>query len=274
MTRACDESVRCTALRVRPDGSVAQVENVLQEESRVDVFVNGVAAMQIACSANHPRELAVGRLYTEGVIRTVKEVDRVSIRPGSARVDVSLKASAIDFARNGADRPRRAPPEALPPLAWSPAQVFALAAEFETDKTSHARTRGVHSAYLAPREGNGTRLNLLCMREDIGRHNAFDKVVGWALLNGVDLRGCMLFTSGRVPTDMVMKAIRSKIPVLVSKAVATDETVALARRYGLTLLCTATSHSFDVMNDPCGTFAEEGSEGARRETGVKNLRSA
>ena len=66
------------------------------------------------------------------------------------------------------------------------------------------------------------RGHILCMREDIGRHNAFDKVVGWAILHGVDLAKRMLYSSGRVPSDMASKAIRARIPILVSKSVATD----------------------------------------------------
>lgn len=88
--------------------------------------------------------------------------------------------------------------------------------------------------------------------EDLGRHNAFDKVVGCALRDGVDLAHCTIFTSGRIPTDMVVKAIRAGIPTLISKAVPTDLTVDMARRYRLTLICSAHSDSLKVFSDPLG----------------------
>jgi FdhD protein len=68
-------------------------------------------------------------------------------------------------------------------------------------------------------------------------------------MNDVDLSGCMLFTSGRIPTDMAVKAIRAGIPILATKTVATDKAVELARTYRLTLICEATPLSFDILND-------------------------
>ena len=108
----------------------------------------------------------------------------------------------------------------------------------------HKRTCGAHSCYLASED------KMLLRREDIGRHNAFDKIIGAALREGIDLSRSIIFTSGRTPVDMVQKAIRSGIPVLVTKAVPTDVTVSLARQYGLTLICQARPDSFGVYNDP------------------------
>jgi len=133
--------------------------------------------------------------------------------------------------------------EPVEPISFDPAWVFHMARVFAQDKTGHARTRGVHSAYLA------TSREVLCMREDIGRHNAFDKAIGWALMGEIDLGECMVFTSGRIPTDMAVKAIRAGIPILATKTVATDKAVDLARRYHLTLISEATPDAFDILND-------------------------
>ncbi|WP_295999717.1 formate dehydrogenase accessory sulfurtransferase FdhD, partial [uncultured Adlercreutzia sp.] len=92
-----------------------------------------------------------------------------------------------------------------------------------------------------------------------GRHNAFDKVVGVALREGIDLRDVMVYSSGRLPVDMVMKAIRAGIPILATKAVPTDETIRLARKYRLTLLCQARPDSVLIYHDPLddvGLFKE------------------
>ena len=77
---------------------------------------------------------------------------------------------------------------------------------------------------------------MLLFREDLGRHNALDKVIGAALMQGIDLKQCALFSSGRLPTDMVAKAIRAGVPVLASKAAPTAQGIELAKKYRLTLI--------------------------------------
>lgn len=83
--------------------------------------------------------------------------------------------------------------------------------------------------------------------EDIGRHNALDKAIGTALVQDIDLRGCLAFTSGRVPTDMAVKAVRAGIPVLATCKVATDKAFELADEYGLALVTKAGRRSFSVQ---------------------------
>ena len=81
------------------------------------------------------------------------------------------------------------------------------------------------------------RGHIFCACEDIGRHNALDKAVGSVMLADVPLHECVLYTSGRVPVDMVRKAIRAGVPALVSKTMPTVQSLELAQEYGLQLLC-------------------------------------
>ena len=193
--------------------------------------MNGARFTRFGCSATHLDELAVGHLCTEGFVSSGAQVKAL-------QVEADAVMATVEMGERDAE-----PPHPLPSVDWSAAAVFRIADEFALDKTAHARTRGAHSAFLCDLEGA-----ILCMREDVGRHNAFDKVVGWALLNDVDLTRCMLYTSGRVPSDMAMKAMRAGIPVLVSKSVPTDQGIALARTYGLTLICEASPKKFDLVN--------------------------
>ena len=251
-----DEPEIVGATRYAADGSVERVSDSVQVENLLDVYVNDIPTMQIGCSPSSLVELVVGRLFTEGMVSDADEIEVLSVCENSMRADVYLHNRTADLTRP----PRRVVPtcctnsqtlndyfgtsdplQAVEPIPWDPEWVFRLASEFAADKTSHARTKGIHSAYLA------TSSETLCVREDIGRHNAFDKVIGWALMNGCDLSQCMVFTSGRVPTDMVTKAIRAGVPILASKSVATDKTVRLAHELNLTLICRATPSSFDVM---------------------------
>ena len=254
-----DEPLEFDVVRHCADGSVSSATDAVQSEALLDVYVNDIPTMQIGCSKSHLVELVVGRLFSEGLVENADEITVMSVCENSMRADVILKNRAADLTRKskrlvptcctnsvtlndyfGLDEPL----SPVQPIPWTDEWVFRQAREFAQDKTAHARTRGVHSAYLSTPEAT------LCVREDIGRHNAFDKVIGWALMNDVDLTQCMIYTSGRVPTDMVTKAIRAGIPLLVSKAVATDKTVKLARELGLTLICSATPQSFDVMSAP------------------------
>ena len=241
------------------------VEDAVQEESLLAVYVNDILTMQLGCSANHLVELVVGRLFTEGLISGVDEIEAISVCEQSMRADVYLQNREAELSRPAAhivatcctnnmtlNEYFTEYSDLVPvqPIPWDPEWIFMVADEFAQDKTAHARTQGSHSAYLAARD------RILYVREDIGRHNAFDKVIGSALLDGVDLSQCLLYTSGRVPTDMVTKAIRARIPVLVSKSVATDKTVEIARSLNLALICKATPQSIDVLCDSacCADF--------------------
>lgn len=253
-----DKPLDCTVLRICADRSRQLVHDAVQEEKLLSVYVNDILTMQLGCSVTGLAELVVGRLFTEGLIESADEIDCLSVCEQALRADVYLHSRNVNLSQRlpevvptccttnkvlDARFVRETKLSPVSPRPFDSAWIFHMARVFAQDKTGHARTRGVHSAYLA------TPFEVLCMREDIGRHNAFDKVIGWALLGGIDLSECMVFTSGRIPTDMAVKAIRAGIPILATKTVATDKAIELARSNHLTLISEATPESFDVLND-------------------------
>ena len=243
---------------VKPGCDPAPSTCALQSEHVVRVYVNGELVMNLTCSPDHIIELVVGRMFTEGMVDGIDEVDEIWLCEHSSRVLVYLRnrESVVEsggrmvedvgtcctdnrtlsslFLRN----------EELPQVKavpWTAEDVFALASVFEDDTPMHRRTYGAHSCYLT----RGSDVLYCC--EDLGRHNALDKVIGSALIDGVDLSRCAIFTSGRIPTDMCVKAIRAGVPLMISKAVPTDLAVQMAKEHGLTLICSAHSDSFRVM---------------------------
>ena len=209
-----------------------QTEPVLCEHS-IRVLVNEALEMEFVCLPQFLPELIVGHLVTEGYLHRVEDVLSVSISPTGETAEVSL---AVLWE-----------PGAMPdvtPAPWDADWVFALADRFAGGMPVHKLTCATHSCFLA----KGMELLFQC--EDIGRHNAIDKAVGFALMNGIDLRECLLYSSGRMPADMAAKAIRAGIPLLASKGSPTASAIALARQHKLTLLCAARRDRMKLFSNP------------------------
>lgn len=257
--REDDGAIVCPAVALSADGATAVVERTVLVEHRLEVLVNTVPTMSVVCTPDHLVDLVVGRLFTEGIVAGVADIEEVYLCEHGTRAQVMLADRRADFSRREAgvvpscctgnrtyhqyftndERPTN-----VAPIPWESAWVFEMARTFAGDSPLHRATTGTHSCYLMI---DGV---LLAYREDLGRHNAFDKVVGAALRQGFDLRRALVFSSGRLPEDMVMKAIRAGIPLLATKAVPTDETIRLAREFDLTLICQARPDSCVVYNDP------------------------
>ena len=108
--------------------------------------------------------------------------------------------------------------------------VFRLAEAFRQGMPLHEKTYMTHSALLMHKK------DVIFSCEDLGRHNALDKAIGYAFLKGIPLSECFVYMSGRLQRDAVEKAVRSGLAALISKASATEEAVRVARENGLTLI--------------------------------------
>ena len=223
----------------------------------MEVWINGLPTLRLVCTPGHLEELILGRLYTEGMISRPGEVESISISDDGRQAQVTLTrppeaeapfAEAIPTSGAGKLLHGRFSPckplPALTPIPWEPEWIFAMADALDEGLPLYAATRAIHSCFLCQK---GV---ILCREEDLGRHNAVDKAVGRALRQGIDLTQCILYTSGRAPTDMVSKAIRAGVPVLASKAAPTDAAAVLAARHRLTLICAARRDHMDVYLPP------------------------
>lgn len=221
---------------VHRDGSIESKLQLLQSEVAFTAVLNGKDARTFVCSPCSIKELVVGWLKTQGFIDLFDDIR-------SVKVDSSISTVEVDFSPSTQIDPM----QAVNPIEWSPRAIFGMCDDFSLDSPAHRATYGIHSCYLYGPDGE-----LACRYEDIGRHNAFDKVIGDGLINGIDLSQSTIFSSGRLPTDMALKAIHAGVPTLVTKAVPTNEAIDLARRYNLTLICSAHKDSTVVYNDPLG----------------------
>ena len=223
-----------------PDGTEAAGPT----EHAAALYVNEQPAFRGVCTPELLPQLALGRLLTEGWISSADEVERVAVCAQGLKISVQLRHPLTAAEQAGQEVPScctdnltLASPVRLPPLAPVPqreipaAWVDALADAMGQGLPLYRATHAVHSCLLL-RAGK-----ILYRCEDLGRHNALDKAVGSMLLAGVPLSECVLYTSGRVPMDMVRKAILAGVPALVSKTMPTVQSLELAAEYGLQFVC-------------------------------------
>lgn len=229
-----------------PDGS----EAVLAAEHGAAILVNGQPAFRVVCTPAMLPELALGRLLTEGWIASAREVEQIQVRADGMEIRVELshplaarRAADQEVASSADQLPLSSPAELCPlrlapQIALCPAWVETLTAAMSAGLPLYRATRAVHSCLVLYRG------EIVYQCEDLGRHNAMDKAVGRMMLEGIPLAECVLYTSGRVPVDMVRKAIRAGVPALVSKSMPTVQSLALAARYRMQLLCAKKNPGF------------------------------
>ena len=187
------------------------------EESLLDLYVNGQELATIMCSPLQQEALALGFLYTEGVIDSLAEVALVQANLPRTVVDVLLTRADFEPPRRmvltsgcGGGVTLQHITESYPPLCSDFRAESSVIQQRMRDLQGAAQlyqlVRGVHIAVLADTQ------ELLLSAEDVGRHNAVDKIAGMALQADVDPRDCLLLTSGRISSEMLSKARRMNIP--------------------------------------------------------------
>jgi FdhD protein len=219
-------------------------------EEQVILYVNGVALVGLMCTPTLLEELALGFLYNEGFIAGMAEVADVRLCGSGRCVDVWLhkdieqpRLRTITSGCSGgttfedlaeAHRP------VVSDLQVAPAQVAEWMARLQESAALYRQARGIHASGLA--EGG----KLVCVAEDVGRHNTVDKLAGLCLRQGRPTQNRVLITSGRVSSEMLGKAARMGVPVVVSRTSPTSLSVDLARVWGITLIGYARRYRFRV----------------------------
>ncbi len=238
-----------SSTKITRDGAEPATDPVMVEET-VDLIVNGTRLASIVTTPDLHRELAVGYLVTEGAIKDGNDIQSIEEKDGRVLLQIrsferfdhwhELRSSGCI----GINWQRRDEDVTVPIGQTFGIEVLLESMQYLYDKTQD-KTGGAHTASLV--EADGT---LKYKAVDIGRHNAIDKVVGMAILNGDDLAKMFLVSSGRQPAGMVMKAARAGIPLVISKSAPVSSGIDSARRTNVTLCCYATREKTKVFSVP------------------------
>src|SRR4051794_11598701 len=251
---APQRSIEWTQVTEWNESGVRSIQDTLAAEEPLEIRVDGAPLTVTMRTPGHDVELAAGFLLTEGIVRSRDQIARIdSTAPQNAArsnvVDVELRDSDFDrsalqrnfFTASSCGICGKASIEAirrrdLPPLEEGfriePELLCRLPETLRVEQAVFNRTGGLHAAALFDATGA-----LVLVREDIGRHNAVDKVIGWALNEGrLPLRRHVMMVSGRGGIEIVQKARAASIPIVAAVSGPSSLAVNLARQFGLTLI--------------------------------------
>jgi FdhD protein len=220
-------------------GRTSEVAAEVVREQPLTVYVNGDKFLTLLCSPMMLDELVIGYLWMEKVIAAREEIVALEVSAVDGRADVTLAApvtlpteriltsgcgGGITFRIDHRLFPRLRSSLMVRPeqLALGMKQLFQAAQHYQ-------KSRGIHGAALYDGE------RLLVVAEDVGRHNAVDKVKGRALLDGIETRDRILLSTGRISSEMLLKAARMAVPVVASRTSPTEMAVALAEQLNITV---------------------------------------
>lgn len=230
--------------RVTKEGR-QDIEGGVIKELPLTIILNNRELVTLLCSPTDLKYLAIGFLASEGFLESKDEIKMVMVddQRGVVRVETvedKELASELLFKRlitSGCGRGASfysaadaASQKVDSQIKISAYEVFALANKFQHSSQTYLATHGAHSAALCDTK------NMLVFSEDIGRHNAIDKILGECILEDILTANRIIITSGRVSSEILYKVAKRGIPILISKSVPTNLGVRLADDLGITLI--------------------------------------
>jgi len=239
-------------------GESSTIEDEVVRERALTIILNGEELVTLLCSPGEFDYLAAGYLASEDIISSTADIKNLLVNESTAvvRIDtVSAVQTGQPFKRvissgcgRGAALYSAADVSSLKPvtskLSVLPAQVYELIRDFQHNSELFKETGGVHSAAIAGPN------SIEFFTEDIGRHNAVDRLFGRALLEKLDFSNKMLLTSGRISSEIVSKVARRNIGLLVSRSAPTSSALELSERLNITLIGFVRGERMNVYTHP------------------------
>jgi len=232
--------------------TIEERQDFVAEETSIHIFLNKINYGTILCSPYQLKELVVGHLLSEGLVNSTKEIAELVLKKdGKCLVKLRSGIDAAERISSSQRFGRLIVSSCGSPDYWPLSEVISslnmpkldmkMTVEAESISQSvnrlntiaqeYRKTGGVHVAALYSIEGE-----LVALAEDVGRHNAVDKVIGAAAIENLEFKNYFLALSGRLTGDIVLKAARMTIPVIASLAASISSGLEAAQLTGVTLV--------------------------------------
>ena len=243
-------------------GKAQKITDYVAEEVPFHLFINTTFWATILCSPTNLKELAVGHLLSEGIVKSIGEIEEVTLKEKENtcivklqpsvkvedRVQISRLHARVILSACGSGSPyqyKGKVPKVESPLTVKAQVIFDSVNQLNFKAEGFRQTGGLHVAAIYKGDGS-----LVSLAEDVGRHNAVDKVIGMAALGKVDFSGCFLALSGRISGDVAFKAAKVGLPIVASLAAALSSGIATAEESNVTLAGFVRGKRLNVYTSP------------------------
>jgi len=262
---------RIDITRIRKNNK-ERVNDLVLYETPIDLYLNSKPLVNIICLAQDLKELSIGFLFSIGIIDSIRDIRKIEVNELENSIFVELtdesKFNIDDLDINPVSRVvdttcgisspwRKVIKESLDRanvkgsiktdnnIQIKAEKIFSAIKEMQINTPLYRETGGCHGAAIFNIEGK-----LLSVKEDIGRHNAIDKVIGELILKEFNFENVFLTSTGRLTGDSVLKSIRAKIPIVASLSAAIESGIRLAFAYGITLIGFARGSRMNIYTYP------------------------
>jgi FdhD protein len=201
------------------NAEVTEAKERVVAELALPIFINGRHYTTAMITPMMEKEFIIGHLFGQGIIENILDIESITVKDNIAEVTLPKREDKAKWS-----------PEIHSDFKVSREDVFGGVNAILKSKI-YAETEAIHSAGLFKQGAEP-----VCIAEDIGRHNALDKVIGYALINKIDFRNTFAASTGRMVSDMVSKICRANIPIVATKTAVTKLGVEIGERCGLTIV--------------------------------------
>jgi FdhD protein len=256
------------ATRIDTDGGIAAQQRTVAVEAPIAISFLGIGYAVMMATPSDLDDFAIGFARSERLIESAAEVTGIEIRAEEQGILLGIELTAerhdgvLQRVRHrvgdsscglcgieNLDQALRPLPKPPAPVPIAPAAIFRALEALRAHQPFNAETGAVHAAALCDPTGE-----VIAAREDVGRHNAFDKLIGHCLRERQDMNAGFVLLTARCSYELVEKAALAGVPLLVTISAPTSLAIARAEEAGLTLIALARPDSILVVSDPHGLF--------------------
>ena len=251
-------------VRFQADGSASSLNDQVAVEEPLEIRIGNRPFVVTMRTPGNDEELAAGFMTSEGFTNSkadFREIDRcplssnpentIRIRFGDKLDEKSIESRRYSAVSSSCGICGKTSIDAIgssfsaieSKLKVNRRLLFELPERLREKQVVFDRTGGLHSSGLFDRDGK-----LICLREDVGRHNAIDKIAGYMAMHKISPKGKSFYTTGRLTSEMVIKAVQMEIPILISRSGFTAWGVELAKQANLTLIGRARGKRFVALS--------------------------